>query len=652
MKDVLKKKGSILATTVVVLVIVLAGLGYFLLDKKILPVVITEPERSFVLQKFASDEEFVNYFQESARTETTYYQSGFGGRAETAVDMVAPTTMESEKSLINPMVAERVSETNVQVAGIDEPDIVKTDGENIFISSEGGFFYPMREGIGLPAPELIQSKTKTVKAMPPTAMTSVSDIAEVGNLLLVDDTLVIFALNKILGYDVARPEMPVKLWEVDLSETSLVAARLVDGQIYMITRQMIDYGRPCPMPLMKVNGRDMTVACTEIYRPEAIVPVDTTYTALKIDPRTGNVVSDVSFVGSTGTSVVYVSNEAVYLTFAYQENYAELYYKFFKEDASNLISEPYKLRLAKLADYDISAEAKFAEISVIIDEYKLGLGNDDRLKFENDLNNQFTQYLQKRVREIQKTGIVKVSLDNFDVSASSEVAGQVLNQFSLDEFGGNLRVATTSGSNMFGAAESVNDVYVLDSKLKQIGSLQGLGLNEQIYSVRFLGETAYVVTFRQTDPFYVIDLSAPKSPRLAGELKIPGFSSYLHPISTGKVLGVGQEGNEVKLSLFDVTDPGNPVEKSKYLLNEYWSEVSSNHHAFLQDARHEVFFMPGGNGGYVFSYANSELSLTKAVGESGIKRAIFINDFMYLISESEIVVLDENNWNEIGSLSI
>ena len=198
----------------------------------------------------------------------------------------------------------------------------------------------------------------------------------------------------------------------------------------------------------------------------------------------------------------------------------------------------------------------------------------------------------------------------------------------------------------------MNDVYVLDSKLKQIGSLQGLGLNEQIYSVRFLGETAYVVTFRQTDPFYVIDLSAPKSPRLAGELKIPGFSSYLHPISTGKVLGVGQEGNEVKLSLFDVTDPGNPVEKSKYLLNEYWSEVSSNHHAFLQDARHEVFFMPGGNGGYVFSYANSELSLTKAVGESGIKRAIFINDFMYLISESEIVVLDENNWNEIGSLSI
>lgn len=646
MKNILKQKRSILVTTAIVLVAALAGTGYFLLDKKILPVVMVEPKKSFDLQKFASDEEFINYFQESNQTGgAEFYQSGFGGRAEIAVDMVAPTALETNK-------AERVSETNVQVAGIDEPDIVKTDGESIFVSSEGHFFYPMREGIGLPAPELIQSKTKAVRALPPTAMTSVSDIAEVGNLLLVDNTLVIFASNKILGYDVARPEMPTKLWEIDLSETSFIEARLVDGQIYMITRQMIDYGHPCPVPLMTVNGSAMTVACTEIYRPGTIVPVDTTYTALKIDPRTGNVTNNVSFVGSTGTSVVYVSNEAIYATFLYQENYAELYYKFFKEDASNLISEPYKLRLAKLADYDISAQAKFAEINVIIDEYKLGLGNDDRLKFENDLNNQFTQYLQKRVREVQKTGIVKVSLDDFTVSASGEVAGQVLNQFSLDEYEGNLRVATTSGSNMFGAAESVNDVYVLDSKLKQVGSLEGLGLNERIYSVRFLNEMGYVVTFRQTDPFYVIDLTTPKSPRLAGELKIPGFSSYLHPISEGKVLGVGQEGSEVKLSLFDVSDPESPVESSKYLLSEYWSEVSSNHHAFLQDARHEVFFMPGGNGGYVFSYANGELSLTKAISESGIKRAIFINDFMYLVSENKIVVLDENNWNEIGSLSI
>jgi len=652
MKNILKQKKSILATTAVVLVVAFAGLGYFLLDNKILPAVIIEPNKSFALQKFASDEEFINYFQESAQAETNSYQSGFGGRAEIAVDMAVPTAMESEKSVINPTIAERVSETNVQVTGIDEPDIVKTDGENIFVSSEGYFFYPMREGVGLPAPELIQSKTKAVKALPPAAMTSVSDIAEVGNLLLVDNTLVIFASNKILGYDVARPEMPVKLWEIDLSETSFVAARLVDEQIYLITRQTIDYGYPCPVPLMTVNGSAMTVACTEIYRPSTIVPIDTTYTALRIDPRTGSVANSVSFVGSTGTSVVYVSNEAMYITFSYQENYAELYYNFFREDASGLISEPYRVRLAKLADYDISAQAKFAEISVIIDEYKLGLGNDDRLKFENDLNNQFTQYLQKRVREIQKTGIVKVSLDNFDVSASSEVAGQVLNQFSLDEFEGNLRVATTSGSNMFGAAETVNDVYVLDSKLKQIGSLEGLGLNEQIYSVRFLGKMGYVVTFRQTDPFYVIDLSAPKTPRLAGELKIPGYSSYLHPISEEKVLGVGQEGSEVKLSMFDVSDPNNPMETDKYLLNEYWSEVSSNHHSFLQDARHEVFFMPGGNGGYVFSYANDELSLTKAVSESGIKRALFINDFMYLISESEIVVLDENNWNEVGSLDI
>ena len=120
-----------------------------------------------------------------------------------------------------------------------------------------------------------------------------------------------------------------------------------------------------------------------------------------------------------------------------------------------------------------------------------------------------------------------------------------------------------------GLTESANDVYVLDKNLKITGQVLDLGLTERIYSVRFIQDKGYVVTFRQIDPFYVLDLSDPENPALKGELKIPGYSSYLHPITKDKILGIGKEGSNVKISLFDVKDPENPSEAAKYTLQEF-----------------------------------------------------------------------------------
>lgn len=106
-----------------------------------------------------------------------------------------------------------------------------------------------------------------------------------------------------------------------------------------------------------------------------------------------------------------------------------------------------------------------------------------------------------------------------------------------------------------------NNLYVLDSGMRQIGRLEGLAPGERIYSVRYLGEMAYVVTFRETDPLFAIDLSDPRAPKVLGQLKIPGFSEYLHPLDDGLLLGIGQSvdergtANGVKLSMFDVSDP-------------------------------------------------------------------------------------------------
>ena len=173
--------------------------------------------------------------------------------------------------------------------------------------------------------------------------------------------------------------------------------------------------------------------------------------------------------------------------------------------------------------------------------------------------------------------------------ASGQVEGRLLNQFAMSEFNGDLRVATTTDDWGGFGEQSESTVFVLrpdGDELRQISSVGGLGKDEQIYAVRFIDDLAYVVTFRQIDPLYVIDLSDTANPVEAGELKIPGYSAYLHPVGEGLLLGVGQDATDTgrttgtQLSLFDVSDPANPQRISTLPIGGY-SEVEWDHKAFL-----------------------------------------------------------------------
>jgi hypothetical protein len=175
--------------------------------------------------------------------------------------------------------------------------------------------------------------------------------------------------------------------------------------------------------------------------------------------------------------------------------------------------------------------------------------------------------------------------------ASGSVGGHLLNQFAMDEHDGMLRVASTTTPNWLGSPESESMITVLreiGDGLVPIGEVDGLGKTEQIYSVRFMGDTAYVVTFRQTDPLYTLDLSDPRRPEVLGELKIPGYSAYLHPVGEGMVLGVGQDATDdgqvrgTQVSVFDVSDLSDPVRLDTYTLGEGTnSQAEYDHHAFL-----------------------------------------------------------------------
>jgi len=160
-----------------------------------------------------------------------------------------------------------------------------------------------------------------------------------------------------------------------------------------------------------------------------------------------------------------------------------------------------------------------------------------------------------------------------------------------------------------------------------------------------------LVTFKQVDPFYILDLSNPTSPKVTGQLKIPGYSSYLHPLADNLVLGVGMEEGHLKLSLFEVSDVTNPRELDKLQLDEYSSEVLYNHKAFLHDPENKIFFIPSYYAGYVYSYQNDRLSLQKKEAGENVERAVFINDNLYLISNNKISVLAISNWSTVSEFS-
>ncbi|MDI6777885.1 MAG: beta-propeller domain-containing protein [Patescibacteria group bacterium] len=635
-----------------------------------------DKEKVSEIKKFGSIQEFKDYVAK-AKSASGYYggRGGAGGPG-----LMEAQTSDSAKALPAAdlsIAPGRVSETNVQVAGIDEPDVVKTDGKEIFFSVARPEIMPLDDTVGRSDesrelwPLRQTGGTKTIKAFPPTDMEVDYKIDKSGDLLLVGKMLVVIPTqryywakdaNKIYGFDVTDPKNPKELWNIEMKEAvSIAGARLYNGKIYLATKtDIIDENKFCSMEPLIVKGRPFPIKCAEIYHPTAIVPAEATYTAMIINPLSGDIEKDITFLGSSDytSSVVYMSGNALYLTYYYPGDQVKILNSFFSEN-KNLVPDWLVEKLGKLEGYDISSSAKTTEVWNLIERYQSSLSSDERLKMENEMENRMTDFLKKHRRELDSTGIAKINADSLSIDEAGTVPGKLLNQFSLDEYKGDLRVATTVGESFFGwgfgagrASETANDVYILGSDMKIQGSVIDLGKGERIYSARFIEDKGYVVTFKQVDPFYVLDLKDPMNPKKTGELKIPGYSSYLHPITKDKILGIGEENNKVKVSLFDVSDPSDPTELAKYNLDEYYSEISATHHAFLLDAKHEVFFLPGSKGGYVFSYGSDSLSLVKTVSETAVKRAIYIDDYLYIIGEDKLIVLNERNWESVGELDL
>jgi hypothetical protein len=267
----------------------------------------------------------------------------------------------------------------------------------------------------------------------------------------------------------------------------------------------------------------------------------------------------------------------------------------------------------------------------------------------------------------------KTQIHRFDIAAagppkyagSGEVEGSLLNQYSLSEYNGHLRVATTVGQPSVPNApqQSQSVVTVLargDNSLTKVGRVEGLGKGERIYAVRFFGSVGYVVTFRQVDPLYTLDLSQPANPRVVGELKITGYSAYLHPVGDGKVLGVGQEATDQgrrlgsQVSLFDVANPAAPNRLAQHQIEGGSSEVEYDAHAFLYWPARNLVVVPvmetkiarSMNGQYSPNYALVLRIEQGRLVEAGrvshangmIRRSLVIGEDLWTLSDAGFMV--------------
>jgi hypothetical protein len=249
-------------------------------------------------------------------------------------------------------------------------------------------------------------------------------------------------------------------------------------------------------------------------------------------------------------------------------------------------------------------------------------------------------------------------------SAQGKVKGYLNDSFSIDEYDNTLRLVTTVTHNV-GSSSQSNSVYVLDADLKTIGKIEDLAKNEQVYSARFLGDTGYFVTYEQTDPLFSVDFSDPENPKILGKLKIPGFSEYLHFYSDNLLLGIGMDTDEngitngVKISMFDISDPSDVKEVSKYTLDQYYySDVFSDYRAALVDPEKNLIGFPlsgSANQYVILSYDKDQgfqVQMQEEVnGNSYLgTRGVYANEKFYVINGNAIEAYRMGDYVKIDDL--
>ncbi|MFA7708957.1 MAG: beta-propeller domain-containing protein, partial [archaeon] len=411
---------------------------------------------------------------------------------------------------------------------------------------------------------------------------------------------------------------------------------------------------------------------TTTFEKQMIMPRDSTpenktqytFTTIKYDSSKDSVIDSLDILLDY-SNTIYMSNNNLYITSKKQTYFTPwFFYRGGNNSNLDVFKEIYKDIYPSSVQRDIESNIDDAEkLAVILNDYYNSLDEDDKEKLYNKIQEETDNYYANIRQENEKTIINRIELNSngkFGDITTGEVQGNLLNQFSMDEDAdGYLRLAVTKTDKEY---KNVNAIVILDIQLQEYSKLDDLAKDERIYSVRFMGDKVFLVTFKQIDPFFVIDLSDKRNPEVLGYLKIPGYSSYLHPISDTLILGIGQDtkvsqwggtvNSGVKVTLFDVSDYSDPEEVATYKItseNSY-TPVQNDHKAFMYMESEKLIVLPvtenfntrgPETNFYVLKVTDSDIVKTEIISHSGqsygnILRSLYIGKEIYTISDNQI----------------
>jgi len=571
------------------------------------------------LKKFHSVEEIRRYIMNNsavaAGSETSY--NGVWTGADRVMPEALPAAGESAAKGVSSSVPSQSvpdhSVTNVQVAGVDEPDFVKNDGRYIYMIS----------GQSLAIVDAYPAASASIVSKTPLDDTP-------RDLFIDGDRLVLFITGTGSG---AEPENPdassmVKMMPAyyhtstpvahaifyDISDRArpkvikdftidgdYVDARLISNNLYVITREQIYPYDTDRITVPVVREGLSAVDTPDVYYFDNPEQQYAFTTISSFDIAAAKEREAKTYLVGSG-NILYVSEDAMYISY---ENYHQIDYPM--RDGPVAAVMPESIPRENIGSPGMGATVSGgAAVSPILWEDFNRMSESEKQAVIADMKASEADAIRNQEIDRTTTVIHKISILSGSITydARGEVAGSLKDQFAMDEHDGNLRVATTSNVYTRQGQYEYNNVFVLDSGMKTIGTLTHIAEAEQIYATRFIGDRLYMVTFKRVDPFFVIDLSAPANPKILGRLKIPGFSDYLHPYDATHIIGLGKETGTnawggvstqgLKLALFDVSDVEHPSLVDKVEIGDAGTDSAAltDHKAFLFDRAKNLLVIP------------------------------------------------------------
>lgn len=603
-------------------------------NKSMAPINEVKYEQAKISQELPKVENFKNlYAMLKTRDAKRYY-------IEDMFSVDSITNENSKNETATNEAADDYSKTNTQVQGVDEADIVKTDGTHIY--------YLANE-------KLTIINTENASQMKEMSTIEFDETFTPEELFFNNDKIIVIGTRfeydereKRIGIDddylypnyMDKTYTSAKIYNVKDKtnptlertvevEGSYLTARMIDSNVYIASNKYMYYAYIC-------NTYKSTELNEDDFKPHYL------------DTATSNETKSINF-------------DCIYYIPEFEDtNYLNIV-------AFNITN---------------NQEAN-------VESY-LGAGEEIYASKENLYVTKTKYDYERKNKTSITTEIYKFNLNNANCTfaKAGDVPGSVLNQFSMDECNGYFRIATTD-STSWNSESNTNNLYVLNENLETIGKIEGLAKGERIYSVRFMGNRAYMVTFVETDPLFVIDLSNPTTPTVLGELKIPGYSKYLHPYDETHLIGIGEDTevvnygygdrvvtNGMKMAMFDVTDPNNPQELYNVKIGEKgtYSELLYNHKALLFSKEKNIIAFPISitendykvtfQGAIVYGVSlekgfelktkisNSATDYDRYYSRNRVERIIYIKDTLFTLSNGLIKAVDLNTFETKGSIEL